>query len=383
MKKINKEYCNKIKLPVRDYKDEPTILYTTTRGKNRYVPKYYCELLHKKGAQIIRLFGVKKDGCRELLRIYIYEGEVYCLRRTLVWNTWANCAEWDCYSPLSEKSLRLDFDIDKFVSKRIQPLSSLKFIKNDLPSNDEMIKDFNKLIKYVRLNQLFSDSPIYESLYKIDPLLHNSILYKIPFERLRKFYKKFGRSLQLVYKFKYDISEYYSMYFDYLDELYKLKKDIRSPKYLCPKDFYKAHSKTSGKVAMLYYEKQLGIFNQEKVSYLKRMSIFKSFNININGLKILPLLSHVDVYIEGKIQHHCLNSRYSVKTALLFTSYYKGDKAESIEYDLSTGKVKEARAAFNKQHHKHNEIVKICNEEITKFLSLNKIDEDIDLNIIK
>lgn len=176
-------------------------------------------------------------------------------------------------------------------------------------------------------------------------------------------------SLNICHRNKYMISDA-SIYFDMLSFLEATGKDIRNPKYICPKDLYKAHE-----VALAAYSKIREKVEAEKdrkralsenATYVKDKEKFFGIVITDGELLIQVLKSVTEFFEEGKSMHHCVfaNEYYKKKDSLILSAKVDGERMETIEVNLKTFSIVQSRAAFNKSSEYHARIIELMNKNM-------------------
>lgn len=174
----------------------------------------------------------------------------------------------------------------------------------------------------------------------------------------------------------------YRDFFDYLDQLKRLGKDIRNPKYICPENFTAEHNRLTETIARmererkekllkkleeeerLWREKAEETYKQMKKKYLKIL-------IKEAGLTIRPLQSVKEFREEGEAMHHCVyaNNYYKREYSLILTARASnGKRIETVEYDLVRDRVIQSRGKCNTMTKSHNEIVRLISERMPKIL---------------
>lgn len=161
-----------------------------------------------------------------------------------------------------------------------------------------------------------------------------------------------------------------SMYFDYIDTLNNLGKDVRNPKYICPDNLYEAHDKALAawtkirRVQELLEEKKSIAEKEEDYKVLRG----KYFGILITDgtLEIAPLKSVKDFFEEGSEMHHCVyqNKYYKKKDVLILSARINGKRVETIEVNLKTYSIVQSRGACNKNTPYHDQIVNLMNRNM-------------------
>lgn len=150
---------------------------------------------------------------------------------------------------------------------------------------------------------------------------------------------------------------------DYIDMAEKCGLDIHNPHYACPNNLERAHDRIQQKHMLMSSADKIKLaeprYKQAKGKYL---------GIEIKGKDIViwPLQSVREFFNEGLSMHHCVfkNGYYDKPESLILTArnYVGGERLETIEFDLRSGRVVQSRGRFNKLTDRHDEIVKLCND---------------------
>lgn len=186
-------------------------------------------------------------------------------------------------------------------------------------------------------------------------------------------------------------------YLDYLYELKVLKKDRRNPFFICPKDFFAAHSATSMKVARILearaekaqstrrardiaYQAQLAAERARKMkaagpAYKRRIARYAALVITDGAITIRPLMTVGEFKEEGEAMCHCVfsNAYYSKTDSLILSARDKdGERLETVEVDLKDWRVAQSRAYRNGMSSYHDEIVSLVTEAMPRIKELSK-----------
>lgn len=152
-------------------------------------------------------------------------------------------------------------------------------------------------------------------------------------------------------------------YFDYIDMMVELGKDIHNAKYACPADLKKAHDKAMDKVENIRALER----NEE---YVKAKHKFLGLRIAGCGITIRPLQSVMEFLDEGKKLHHCVYKAryYDRPQSLILTARDEKDdsRLETIEVNLTSFNIVQSMGKFNKSSEKHDEIVKLMRKNMGK-----------------
>lgn len=182
-------------------------------------------------------------------------------------------------------------------------------------------------------------------------------------------------------------------WFDMVDSLAYLKKDLRNPVIICPKDVHQAHDywvqrayamrrKNSDRMAELcklamekkelreIQEREERAKRQMKEAkdmnrgYVTRMRKYLGIDITDGTIHIKPLQTIEDFYEEGKEMHHCVfsNKYYdnnSHPNCLILSATINSQRIETIEVNLLDGKVVQSRGKYNQPSTYHDRIISL------------------------
>lgn len=208
-------------------------------------------------------------------------------------------------------------------------------------------------------------------------------------------------AVKVAIRHKYKVN---AEWFDMLDNLSYLRKDLRNPQIICPTDLKVAHDKWLEKVqhkkkamskkmsdirkiaeekAQLRYlqaqeqrekERKKEIVGLSKL-YLKRRKKYFGLVIGDDLLNIQVLKSVDDFFEEGQAMHHCVfsNGYYDVNrkpNCLILSAKANGERVETIEVDLSTGVIIQSRGKYNQSTPYHERIINLVKRQMDKILAL-------------
>lgn len=163
-----------------------------------------------------------------------------------------------------------------------------------------------------------------------------------------------------------------SSWFDYLNLLHFFGKDLHNPKYVCPADFSKAHSKLVAKKRD--YDKKIEIkelrakSEKQQEKYFKARSKFFGLNFTDGHISIKVLESVEEFMIEGETLKHCVftNKYFERNESLIMSARIEDKPVETIEVNLNSLTVSQARGMNNKPTKYHNEIVSLITSNLPK-----------------
>ena len=147
-------------------------------------------------------------------------------------------------------------------------------------------------------------------------------------------------------------------------------KDLRSPKYLFPKDLKKAHDKLVDKKKKIdkaiEIKERLKRIKQEQKEYAQKIQDFIGLEFSKGKLSIKVIETIQDFIDEADVHKHCVytNKYYSKKDSLIFSATYNGKKVETIELSISKLKIIQSRGLGNEATKHHKSIVDLVNDNL-------------------
>lgn len=176
-------------------------------------------------------------------------------------------------------------------------------------------------------------------------------------------------SIKICLRNKYKIPDA-SIWTDYIDLLIYFNKDIRSAKYVCPKDLNKEHDRFVAKKREHQRKKEIEETKRQIETAQKKYEaekqkffdlLFKKGNIVIQPLKTVQ-----EFLEEGDELKHCLftNKYYDKKDSLILSARVKNKPIETIEISLSNLKIIQARGFKNQSTTYHKKIIEMVNENM-------------------
>ena len=183
---------------------------------------------------------------------------------------------------------------------------------------------------------------------------------------------KYWPSLKIARRhgFKVNAKTDLRMYFDYLEMSDAIGRDMRSPKYLCPKNLRKAHDEVM-KLKQKLDEKMA--IEKKKKQAIKNEALYKKLKAEFFGIsftdgtiQVRVLESVAEFLEEGIAMHHCVfTNGYFKKPESLIMSARIGDKRlETIEVNLQTLDIIQSRGVCNKNTEYHDRIIGLVKKNI-------------------
>ena len=383
---FNKKYVKNIKFRARHFNfrklhdDQVKYLLKENNGKKikknqwKLIDELYVGVLEAHDdVQVYRVFSVTEDRTLEIERIYYqinleplimrYGAYMNWYSYKLNYNTnfdFRNCIRV-VYYPHDLIITSVLPELKKYVNKRYLKKMDICRYLNFVCQN---IKNWKmESLASINLKQFCQ---LYESQYSDYSVLGICDNYL--------------RTFQLINKWGYKIKEReIGVYIDHLDTIKALELDLRSPKYICPKNLEiehqhylemrirrdaKLHDKRMEESVTpadeeAYKQNKIDKYNLENVEFRSDHFIIK------------PILNIHQVIKEAEYQHNCLfdNKYYKKDQTLLFTSTdKKGQKLETIEFNLTYNEIVQSRGRFNKLTDLHNEIVDVGTKQIANYI---------------
>lgn len=165
---------------------------------------------------------------------------------------------------------------------------------------------------------------------------------------------------------------------DYINMCKELGKDIYNPKICCPADLRAEHDRVARirqrkmeKERLERLEKQHRGNTKGEQRYIETHKKFFGLMIVGKNLNIFPLKCIDDFINEGAKMHHCVAGYYQHDNSLVLSARdSKGKRIETIEIDLRTFKIVQSQGVCNQPSKRHDEIVKLMNENMGKVMAL-------------
>ena len=191
---------------------------------------------------------------------------------------------------------------------------------------------------------------------------------------------------------------YDSLWWDMLDSIIYLKKDLRNPSIVCPENLREAHDKwlksadnkkkkmedrmtklrliAEEKMQLRYLEQAAKAEEENKKKaealanvYVARRKQFFDIDIKDGAIDIQVLKSVQEFFEEGKEMGHCVfrNGYYDVNSkpnCLILSAKVNGLRMETIEVNLSDVTIVQCQGRYNINSSYHDAILKLMNDNL-------------------
>ena len=169
--------------------------------------------------------------------------------------------------------------------------------------------------------------------------------------------------------------EDYGLWCDTVRLLERCGHDIRSVKYICPKDLKADHDKWLAKATRIEERRR----NMERMERAKRQetdfyrekSCFFGIVISDSNIEISVLDSIEAFRAEGEAMKHCVfRCEYYAKSDSVILSAHdrQGNRIETVEFSIKQGKVVQSRGVCNSNTELHDRIIQLVNDNAYRFL---------------
>ena len=169
--------------------------------------------------------------------------------------------------------------------------------------------------------------------------------------------------------------EDYGLWCDTVRLLERCGHDIRSVKYICPKDLKADHDKWLAKATRMEERRRnmerMERAKRQEADFYKEKSRYFGIVISDNDIEISVLDSLEAFQAEGSSLHHCVfQCEYYAKVDSVILSAHdrQGNRIETVEFSLSQGKVVQSRGLCNSNTEFHDRIVGLVNANAYRFL---------------
>lgn len=194
---------------------------------------------------------------------------------------------------------------------------------------------------------------------------------------------RFWNSIKIAIRNRYKVTDA-SMWYDYLELLDRYKKDLRSPKYVCPKNLKKEHdilvSKRRKEIDAMSRQrareeaerktnelrKKIDRIGEETLQYMEHKSVFFGLKFSRKNITIKVLEDVKEFLQEGDAHGHCVfvNEYYKKADSLILSAKINGKPVETVEVSLTSFQVVQSRGLNNLATEYNRDIVNLVNSNM-------------------
>lgn len=201
-------------------------------------------------------------------------------------------------------------------------------------------------------------------------------------------FSKYWHSIKVAIRHKYQIKDP-SLWYDMLNAMNYLGKDILNPKFICPENLKKSHdewiAKKRAKEAQearrrereremaeeRRYLENLKKVEHDEIQYKTAMSTFFDLEFIDNEIVIKPLTSVKEFMEEGRSLHHCVftNQYYLRNDVLILHALVDNTSIATIEFSLENYSVIQCRGAYNSKPAMYDRIMSLIKKSTPQIMS--------------
>ncbi len=188
---------------------------------------------------------------------------------------------------------------------------------------------------------------------------------------------KYWNSIKICIRNNYIIEDG-SLWFDYIQLLDYFQKGLNSSKYVCPMNLLQEHDRLVKKKKETLKRMKLNELRAEmelsQVAFEEQKAHFFGLFFQEDNIQIKVIDSVQGFFEEGDIHNHCVftNEYYKEENSLILSSLVNNEPAETIEIDLNSLKIIQARGKGNKATPHHKKIVEIVEKNIFQIQKIAK-----------
>lgn len=169
--------------------------------------------------------------------------------------------------------------------------------------------------------------------------------------------------------------EDYGLWCDTVRLLDRCGHDIRSAKYICPKDLMAEHDRWLEKITRMEERRRLAEqmerAKRHEEDFYREKARFFGIVISDSDIEISVLDSIEAFRAEGEAMKHCVfKCEYYAKPDSIILSAHdlSGTRIETVEFSIKQGKVVQSRGICNSNTEFHDRIIKLVNDNAYRFL---------------
>lgn len=183
---------------------------------------------------------------------------------------------------------------------------------------------------------------------------------------------RFWDSIKICIRNKYKVKDA-QIYYDYLGLLARCGKDLRSPKYVCPKNLTKEHDRYVKKVREIDRRqseaRKIAKARDNEAQYLQDKQAFFGLCF-VSGDVTVKVLESVQEFVrESEVHKHCVftGDYFKKQDSLIFSAIVKGVPVETVELSLKEMQIIQSRGLHNRASEYNEDIKKLVDRNIGQF----------------
>ena len=323
----------------------------------------------KSGYQVFRFFRIrickrKPANVWETQQIWYAQGRELVISRQRTMGIY-----YDCYIKNSDLELRHNYRNFAYNTANMIPISTTDCVSLLPIFSKEEIDKIGSLSVISDRYLLMTSSPYMETLYKQHRDVFMAFLNKVPVKDILSNQNEIKVALRHHYKFE-DVTIW--------NDTMKLAKhfgiETRNPYYCAPKNIEVLHNSLIRRKAKEEAEKEKGTLVKYEAAYYKHIKPFLDLILKGTNIVIVPLKSVIEVYMEGRMMHHCVYDcgYYKLPDVLLMSAQINGKHLETIEFNIKSMSIVQCRGLQNRYTEYHQEIIDLLNDNREQIARLRK-----------
>ena len=179
--------------------------------------------------------------------------------------------------------------------------------------------------------------------------------------------EKYWPSIKICIRNKYAIPDV-NLWFDQIHFLESFGMDILNSKYICSTTLHADHQRLIRRAMVIAkkenYLKQIEKIEKENLDYVASKKNFFDLKFS-NGTIEVVVLKHVKEFLDEGIElNHCVfeNEYYKKDTSLIMSARKGNQRLETIQIELPTSRIIQARGMSNEITEYHNDIIDLINK---------------------
>ncbi|MDH5825791.1 PcfJ domain-containing protein [Sphingobacterium faecium] len=180
---------------------------------------------------------------------------------------------------------------------------------------------------------------------------------------------RYWDSIKIAIRNKYRVKDPI-MWYDYLDLLNKMGKDLRSPKYVCPKHLKKEHDYYVNKVKIQEKKTEDALrikrMKENQIKYEEMKKSFFGISFASGNLTVKVLETVQEFQEQGEIHRHCVftNEYFKRNESLIMAAMFNGKPVETVEVSLENFEIVQSRGLSNKVSEYNKDIINLVNKNM-------------------
>lgn len=332
--------------------------------------KYYHVIAETKGDyQVFRFFLVhihkrKASTSWETQQLWYGHGREILIgrARTMGWY-------YDSYLKSSDLELRHNYRNYSYNCANMMPIYSINCVSLHPSWNEEELQYVTDLQSISKRQLLRGMTEYMETLYQQHFDVFWRLCHKLQIGEICRYQNEIKVALRHHFKFVNPV-----MWLDTMKMAEHFGIETRNPFYCAPKNLEVLHNSLLRRIQKEKKKQEREKLAKYEEEYYERIKPYLDLMLKSANVVIVPLSSVKEVYDEACIMHHCVyECNYWRKAdTLLLSAQVNGKHIETIEFNLKSFKVEQARGLQNRSTEYHEEILQLMDSGKNEIKSLKR-----------